>query len=413
MKKIIIITFTLAFLSSSIYGQWEKLYFPGGTPYTLLETPQGLLAANFTDIYKSTDNGITWDLLSSISSLGISKILQVGDVLLANTSRGLIWPRIIPSVFRSDDFGKTWYLVLDAVYGGESIAFCNSRTYVDLDGELYCSNDTGRTWNLLNTSSFFPDHIGEVISDGNTLYVRINSEALYRSNDDALTWDSLETNFSNIFFNVLAQDSCIYVGTFSNGFYISKDRGNTWHNSSVGLLDSAGIRALHIYRNNIIASISKDFQQSIYRYNLEENAWHSFNEGFSLQRTGYIYDFVNNNEYIFLASDSAIWRRPVSDLITKVAQPNNQLITDVFLFQNYPNPFNPTTTIKFSIPKYDFVTIKVFDILGKVAATLFNKKLESGTYEVKFNGSNLSSGIYFYRLEAGKFSKTKKLLLIK
>jgi hypothetical protein len=83
------------------------------------------------------------------------------------------------------------------------------------------------------------------------------------------------------------------------------------------------------------------------------------------------------------------------------------------LQQNYPNPFNPTTNIKFNIPKRDNVTLKVFNILGKEVATLVKENLKAGTYEVKFDGGNLSSGIYFYKLETQSYKETKKMVLIK
>jgi len=83
------------------------------------------------------------------------------------------------------------------------------------------------------------------------------------------------------------------------------------------------------------------------------------------------------------------------------------------LSQNYPNPFNPTTTIDYQISKNSMVTLKVYDILGREVVTLVNKQLTPGKYSVKFDGSNLSSGIYFYRLDAGSFVKTKKLILLK
>lgn len=83
------------------------------------------------------------------------------------------------------------------------------------------------------------------------------------------------------------------------------------------------------------------------------------------------------------------------------------------LNQNHPNPFNPNTTIKFSIPHSQFVTLKVYDVLGREVATLVNEEKAPGNYEVKFNGSNLPSGVYCYRLQAGSFSQTKKLLLLK
>ena len=83
------------------------------------------------------------------------------------------------------------------------------------------------------------------------------------------------------------------------------------------------------------------------------------------------------------------------------------------LSQNYPNPFNPVSKIKYSIPQTSPVQLKVFDILGNKITTLVNKEQTAGSYEVEFNGSDLASGIYFYRLNAGEFTSVKKMLLLK
>ena len=83
------------------------------------------------------------------------------------------------------------------------------------------------------------------------------------------------------------------------------------------------------------------------------------------------------------------------------------------LSQNYPNPFNPSTSIKFTMPKGDNVRLVVFDILGREVMTLVNEFKSSGSYEVNFDASTLSSGVYFYRLEAGEFTDTKRMLLVK
>ena len=89
------------------------------------------------------------------------------------------------------------------------------------------------------------------------------------------------------------------------------------------------------------------------------------------------------------------------------------------LEQNYPNPFNPFTTIKFSIPQnvgnenFRSVQLKIYDMLGNEIATLVDEQKSPGTYEIKFNGSDYTSGIYFYKLKAGIFSETKKLVLMK
>ena len=83
------------------------------------------------------------------------------------------------------------------------------------------------------------------------------------------------------------------------------------------------------------------------------------------------------------------------------------------LMQNYPNPFNPVTTIEYRLPASNFVKLYVYDILGRIVKSLVNEKQEAGYYRVGFDGSNLASGIYFYRIQAGSYFETRKMLLIK
>ncbi|MFC2085294.1 T9SS type A sorting domain-containing protein [Bacteroidota bacterium] len=101
-------------------------------------------------------------------------------------------------------------------------------------------------------------------------------------------------------------------------------------------------------------------------------------------------------------------------ITTSVEETETKSVADNFyLSQNYPNPFNPSTKIKYSIPKQNIVTLKVFDVLGGEVATLVNKEHSQGNYEIEFNGNNLTSGIYFYRLIAGNYIETKKMILVK
>jgi hypothetical protein len=88
-------------------------------------------------------------------------------------------------------------------------------------------------------------------------------------------------------------------------------------------------------------------------------------------------------------------------------------VSEYNLAQNYPNPFNPATRISYSLPKESFVTLKVYNSLGEEITTLVNESKPAGRYTTEFNGSNLSSGVYIYRIQAGTFSNTKKLLLLK
>jgi hypothetical protein len=101
--------------------------------------------------------------------------------------------------------------------------------------------------------------------------------------------------------------------------------------------------------------------------------------------------------------------------INKVMNENEDIttVTDYGLEQNYPNPFNPSTVIKFSIPQNEFITLKVYDVLGNEVADLVNEQRVAGNYEVKFDASNLASGIYVYTLKAGNFIQTRKLMLMK
>ena len=98
---------------------------------------------------------------------------------------------------------------------------------------------------------------------------------------------------------------------------------------------------------------------------------------------------------------------------TSVDQQENEQPTGYKLNQNYPNPFNPTTTISFELPKESFVTLEVFNLIGERVATLVNEKSRAGQHSVIFNASSLSSCIYFYKLNTGTFSSTRKLILLK
>jgi hypothetical protein len=88
-------------------------------------------------------------------------------------------------------------------------------------------------------------------------------------------------------------------------------------------------------------------------------------------------------------------------------------LSDFNLAQNYPNPFNPSTSIKYAISNTQFVTLKIYDIIGNEVATLVNEYKPAGSYELNFNASKLSSGVYLYSLQAGDYFQTRKMTLIK
>ncbi len=123
---------------------------------------------------------------------------------------------------------------------------------------------------------------------------------------------------------------------------------------------------------------------------------------------------LDPNNDLIVCSDwrEDIFIKKITDLAVGVKESNN-LPNEFSLSQNYPNPFNPTTNIKYSVPSNEYVSMKVYDLLGKEVAVLVNEQKSEGNYEVTFNARNLSSGVYFYELKAGSYSAIKKLLLIK
>jgi hypothetical protein len=98
---------------------------------------------------------------------------------------------------------------------------------------------------------------------------------------------------------------------------------------------------------------------------------------------------------------------------SKVIEVDISLPKNFELGQNYPNPFNPSTVITYSIPVSSIVTVRIYNILGDLITTIVNENKEAGSYNVNFDASRLGNGIYFYKLQAGNFTATKKMLLLK
>lgn len=99
--------------------------------------------------------------------------------------------------------------------------------------------------------------------------------------------------------------------------------------------------------------------------------------------------------------------------LTNLSSSENGILDGFYLYQNYPNPFNPSTTIEFSIPHTDFVTLKVYNILGEEVVTLVSEKLNTGRYKYNWDATGLAGGVYLYQLKAGNFVKTNKLVFLK
>ena len=123
---------------------------------------------------------------------------------------------------------------------------------------------------------------------------------------------------------------------------------------------------------------------------------------------------VDKNNNLWLATNWGMVQFNPNGIVTDVDDEKVVNIPKEFILsQNYPNPFNPETAISYQLPANSFVSLKVFDTLGREVATLVNEEKPAGTYTINFNAEGLSSGVYFYKMRAGRFVQTKKLVLMK
>ncbi len=103
----------------------------------------------------------------------------------------------------------------------------------------------------------------------------------------------------------------------------------------------------------------------------------------------------------------------ISAVVTGIEESKNQIPESIYLYQNYPNPFNPTTTIEFAIPKSEYVSLRIYDALGREVKDLFSGNLNAGNHKIDFAANNISSGIYFYVLKTNTFCDQKKMIVMK
>jgi hypothetical protein len=161
------------------------------------------------------------------------------------------------------------------------------------------------------------------------------------------------------------------------------------------------------YNIQISTTESFDSASIIYEYLINDTTVLSDS---LLPNSKYHWRVRSSNDYGF-SIWSSTWSFTTLILVDILTE--SQPIKEFHLSQNYPNPFNPSTKISWQSPVSSHQTLKVYDVLGNEIATLVNEEKPAGNYEVEFNASMLSSGIYFYKLQAGSFVETKKIVLIR
>jgi hypothetical protein len=230
---------------------------------------------------------------------------------------------------------------------------------------------------------------------------------MIRSTNNGINWSTVQGFLPR---SIIAKDSVFYLINPPLSFNKSTNLGLNWTTFSS---DYTGYpNKMYVVDNKLV--IISDF--GVYTSSNNGVNWISRNQGLPNVINSYSLIIKDNN--IFLGTDvMGVWKRLKSDLIP-VENISSEIPKEFVLYQNYPNPFNPTTKIKFQIPsdvkrEMSNVRLIIFDITGREIITLVNEQLNPGTYEATFDGSNLPSGIYFYRLTAGDFTSTKKLILLK
>ena len=232
-------------------------------------------------------------------------------------------------------------------------------------------------------------------------------------------------NNGSIFF-IFAQksgttDGIKYFRTTNYGDFNTINQSVIWTASSgVSLPDIVGVRNAHTHRfgfvfRGVIDSLQYVSVNTGGIFNSTSAKMNSVNFTANNYAPAIGLRFVSNDSCFSLYSEpgpSNVWSASgCSGTITGIIK--NETPMSFRLNQNYPNPFNPTTKISFSLPKQGYVTLKVFDILGKELAILINGTKQAGNYIVDFNSSDLTSGVYFYQLESEGFKDIKKMILIK
>ncbi|MBS1552986.1 MAG: T9SS type A sorting domain-containing protein [Bacteroidetes bacterium] len=327
-------------------------------------------------IYKTTTAGLIWNLIHDFSPAGIFT-----DMSFINQDTGWVCSAdpFDGGVFRTTDGGFNWNQQFN--YGTENpnrIFFINKDTGWTSNGsgrKLYKTINGGANWNHVYTSSiqiqslfFLNGQKGWMRGGPNT-----NTNGASYTTDGGFTW--ISSTGENTGFDVkFVNDSIGYAGGGFEPFRITKstDGGKTW-----------GYQTALVTPDISVAILKKD---TLLAWAGEQVLNHTTDGG---------------------------------GVIVNVKQTSSELPRDFILYQNHPNPFNPVTNLEFSIPKSGLVSLKIYDMLGKVVAVIVESKLNSGTYKYEFDGGNFTSGIYFYRIETSDIksniinSETKKMILTK
>ena len=276
------------------------------------------------------------------------------------------------------------------------------------DGGAYLSTNNGSSWIRVDSGWTTANVLSFAINASGNIFAGIEG-GVYLSTNNGSSWTNIGlTNTGEVFSLAINASGNIFAGEYREGVYLSTNDGTSWTQTS---LDSMFVYALAINRSGDIFAGTTSGGASggaVYHSTNNGSSWTEVNNG--LTNTNVYSLAIDSSGYIFAGTAGGVFRSMNSTTDVKT---QHTIAKEFALLQNYPNPFNPSTVISYQLPVNGYVTLKVYDVLGREVKTLVNDRQTAGTHSVTFDARTLASGVYFYRLSAGSFVSTKKLMLIK
>ena len=353
-------------------------------------------------LYSSTDNGNTWNKITIVNYEEDTYIKTVGTI----PSGGLIVYNVYNGIKISTDL-STWNSFTTGLTNQsiQDLGVSNDYFFASgSDGKIFRSPRTAASW-IEITDTLNSDYSSEIlVSSSGDVYFLFES-GLVKSTNNGDAWINVGITLGGYKFSIAEHtNGDIFVGT-SDGVYRSTDAGNSWTKDVSGLNDGALSLAIHSD-----GSIFAGGYNSTSRSNDLGQSWAPFTSGIFNCR---ITDLAFGSGDVLFASAENMGVYRTTSAVTSVDEKEGGVVNNFSLEQNYPNPFNPITSIQYAIDSRQLIQLKVYDVLGNEIATLVNEEKPAGNYEINFNASKLSSGVYFYKLQAGSFVETKKMVLLK
>jgi len=405
MKKVIYI-FLICYCS--LNGQnWTRIDFDFNSRIGLIKFNQSndiYVSTQNDGIFYSPDSGNFWHTVDTTSSYSISDMAfnSRGQSFFC-TSDGLI----IATRGRIDTVITAISPVSQIVVDTNDQLIINRSAI----GIIY-STDNGLTWSSDTTFHFHETYLLNCDYNDN-LYIGVThnlghnfESGLFRSQDHGTTWEYLFFH-GNSFIRTAIGQSKAYAVIGGNKLYYSEDIENSWDLVN----QSEEIIKLVIDKHDNLYAIFRN-TNGLFIFNNRDSTWVKVNTNAISDSiiTDVAFD-LDNIAYVG-TSDGQLFKN--TSPTTSINKFKKTKVASLYtLNENYPNPFNSSTIIKFNLPKQNIVKIDIFNYLGQKIETLIGHQKSAGSHEVIFTAKNLPSGVYLYRIEAGKYQDVKKMILLR